>query len=237
MSKGMKVFLTVLLILALAAILVFVFSRCAKPQEPAAEPSPSPSVTPAESQSPSPSPTPSPSPSPSATPSPTPDDQQPGRETDGSLEFSINGQTVTENASLIRADFGTGIRGYGYNLYCLEGYSYSLEDGTDRYTADQTEDAWLALSFVPDTTVEAALPSFLDSYLAYREIEYVGDYALAGSLHTQGAVASDGRLTYTAYLADADGGILTFVFCYPNEAAEEQAPRLQAMLESFQFNY
>lgn len=238
MRKGTKAFLIILFVLATAAILVFILSRCAEPDSPAV-PSPTPSAPAPAEESPITMPTPSASASISPViPSTAPDDSQPSREENSTLNVVVDGKALTEAAKLISADFGTGIRGYGYNLYCLtDSFDYTEKDGADRYFSTQSDNCWLELRFVAGKTVDSSLPSFLDGYLNYTSIDYIGDYMLAGSLYTQSAQASDGTLTFEAYLADADGGMLTFVLCYPNSDAAMQAPRLHAMLDSFQFNY
>ena len=218
----------------LAALLLFSVAACTKPVDEQPTSSPEASISPETSVTPTPSPSTPPSPSAST----VPDDSQPGRDEESTLRFMLGGKEVSERASLVSADFGTGIRGYGYNLYCLSSdFSYALEDGADKYSCRSVDNCYLELCYISDSTVEKALPAFLDSYLNYTDIEYTGDYNLADMLYTQGATATDGTITYEAYLADADGGILAFILCYPNKEADNQALRLHAMLDSFEFNY
>ncbi len=243
MKNGAKFFLILLLILALAAAAFFFLTRDRIPETPADSPAPDVSQAPTSAPLPDSGPTPlppavSPEAPPSESPSAQPEENISGRPDSTELLFEIDGKAQRAEAQIACGDFGTGVRGYGYSLYCLrDEFAFSAEENAEYFRSVSSDNCGLKLCFVPGTDVDRALPAFLDSYLRYTEIEYTGSHSLANSLMTEGMIATDGTQTYEAYLANADGGILAFIAFYPNEEASEQAPRLHAMLNSFAFHF
>ncbi len=224
----MKKFVIVLLIIAL------LLPGCSR----STAPDPSSNISEGPESSASQSSRPSASPSPAVSPSPSPSEE---------IEY-IQGRPVTSQldvdgelreAQLIYCDIGNSGVPIEITMYAdLNLYDFSLDDnGTASFIPKSGRDGltFLFIGFAFDRDAASLAPSFMDSYIDFKDIEFdgstsVGDTGLSGQYIT----ASNSTSVCHAYLIDVDNyGVVTIVYSSIRENNDDLV--FEAMIDSFEF--
>jgi hypothetical protein len=106
----------------------------------------------------------------------------------------------------------------------------TTEDGL-LFTLKGNSDVFIKVVFIKTAKKAADLaPGFLDSYIAYTDLETVGKEYIAGTKILGEAVkATDGKKTVEASLVDTSAGVLAFVTQF---APEDDKAALDAILST-----
>ena len=117
----------------------------------------------------------------------------------------------------------------------VEGVTAAYVDNAWRFTLDAEPDAaFLELSLISGADADSLLPSLMDAYLDFTDIEFSTAAAIgAESLPTGTVTASSGERLVRAWLADVEGGALCAVLDTALASPGEAAATLEAMLNRF----
>ncbi len=211
-----------------AAVLLLALCACTVPGNPAPTAAPSPSSSPA----PAPTATAEPAPTAAPTPAPTPEPTtEPSQAPTADAVLTVEGKD--HPAFRFEEDLAEG-----------EPIRFSCLLPLEEVTAEFVHNAWvlrsaaepeafLELSFIAGGDVESLLPGFMDSYLAFSEIEFSEAAALGRVRGDAGRVSASGEgMSAEGWLLDLDGGVLSAALVCPTDAPEEEA-LLLAVLDSF----
>lgn len=112
---------------------------------------------------------------------------------------------------------------------------FDLADTNGRFLFQAEADGhgYLEFSFIEASKAAELAPSFLDSYLDYKEFEqsganYIGSTEITGEKVT----VNDGAIQLEAWLVDTDNGVLAVVISYSLSDKEVQKAELVKILDT-----
>jgi hypothetical protein len=98
----------------------------------------------------------------------------------------------------------------GYTLRVPEDYAESAVN--ERKTVYEKGDAFLSLEIIPHREAAALKPAYLDDFIDYTDITFMGVDALPGTVYqAQRIYAGNGNSVCQAWLIDADRGAVCLV--------------------------
>lgn len=106
-------------------------------------------------------------------------------------------------------------------------------DGRMLFRSKADRDQFMEFTFVEDKKAADLAPSYLDSYLEYKEFEqsgkeYIGGTEIAGEAVT----VNDGKTQLETWLVDTENGVLAVVIGYSIPKKETQRAELEKMLDT-----
>ncbi len=211
-----------------AAILLLFLCACTGPAAPT--PTPAPTAAPSAAPTAAPAtPAPTTAPVPTAEPEPTP---APLPEADSVL--TAGGKDYP--AYRFSGDLaGSGNKDFTC-LLPVEGFTADYVHNAWVIRSAERPEAFLELSFISGGDVERLLPSLMDGYLVFTEIEFSEDAALGRNRGDVGRVsAANAELKAEGWLLNVSGGAAAAVLVCPPDAPEEEA-LLRAVLDTFALN-
>jgi hypothetical protein len=112
-------------------------------------------------------------------------------------------------------------------------FSLKDTDGRMLFQSKSDESEFLELSFIEESTAAELAPSYLDSYLDYKEFEQSGENDI-GTTEISGETieVNDGKTQMEAWLVDTDNGVLAVVISYSLSDKDDAAARLEKMLDT-----
>jgi hypothetical protein len=166
--------------------------------------------------------------SPSATPSPSetasPESQTPTP--------SDNGDVMTEEtADGIKYTIKTEGAFVTYSLVAENTFEYSRTEGSDTFMDVSEASEYLSISFIEGAKAADLAPSYLDSFLDYKEFEQSGVNFIPGTeIPGETVTANDGDIQVEAWLVDKDKGVLAVVISYSLRYKDDETAKLHKIL-------
>lgn len=112
-------------------------------------------------------------------------------------------------------------------------FNLSETDGRMLFHSDTDKNQFFEFSFIVDSKAADLAPSYLDSYMDYKEFEqsgeeYIGDTEISGETVT----VNDGKTQLETWLVDTDKGVLAVVIGYSLPEKEAQRAELVKVLDT-----
>ena len=101
-------------------------------------------------------------------------------------------------------------------------FAHNMLDMSDEFVYISPDgNASLEIAFIQGVTAEAEAPGFLDNYIDHTELSTPG-MSIIGDTNIRGesVIATDGTVTYEAWLVDMSEGFVAIVINYQNEEQE-----------------
>ena len=217
----------------------FLFRQDPLPTETNQLPEPTPNI---EAVPPSIEPTKDPNVEPSAPPdvdepthSTEPEPSVPPEDTE-ELTIYINGSPLTAEVIPYTAPLRQDVLDFTMRY---NNSAYGIEFKNNAYVFKPiTEDAdildYIEISYINGGKSESLLPSFIDSYIDFTDIEFAS-YSSVGvdSLNAESIIAYNGEQYISAYLIDVTGGLITIVISSSTQNTENFA-WFNAMVSTFE---
>ncbi|NLV50725.1 MAG: hypothetical protein GXY20_08555 [Clostridiales bacterium] len=162
------------------------------------------------------------------------------RDESGSIVVYYGGESEAIDAALVYSLLGDN-SGYAFSIYSdAATYEGKFDDNAYRFwdPEDETGLNFFEISYISGSSAQDLMPSFMDLYFNFNDIEFAGTIKIgADRIECQTIIASNDTQYITAYLADADGGVLSFVISSSIELNHFHQPRFDAMLGTLMLHY
>ena len=174
--------------------------------------------------------------SPGAAPEQPEEGEEPEQPASGELLVNFAGELVNvpawEESFFLRGD---SLPGFTLSVP-REHVSCEFVQNAWRFTflTELENPAFLEVSFIGATDAAALLPSFMDSYLDFTDIEFSGAAALGRRAQAAETVVASGSSTLMkAWLLDVEGGVVAVVQSCALDQLTAQGSYFDAMLKGF----
>ena len=224
MNKTLKkalIFFILLCVILLVVVLIqlFVINRNAGDGEaektpdiavstpPEDEPENEPDESPNPTESPSPDVSDSPDPTETTSPDVTDDPPEDTTQPTGGKKFELS---ITSGVALtLVADEAL--------------FTHRMQDMGDEFIYISPEGSpSIEVTFIPGVSAESVAPSFLDNYIEHTQLDTPGvNFIGSTTIKGETVVATDGTVTYEAWLAEIDNGFIAIVINYLDAEQKE----------------